>query len=78
LISLYQAQRTITDPGLRAVLWAVIAAVLGFCVAMQSFDPFDNIAIQLLFWGLLGIGIGTEVRLGERPSDYRIALKLGH
>jgi hypothetical protein len=45
---------------------------------MQSFDPFDNIAIQLLFWGLLGIGIGTVVRLGERPSDYRIALKLGH
>ena len=24
------------------------------------------------------IGIGTVVRLGERPSDYRIALKLGH
>ena len=53
-------------------------AVVGFGVAMQSFDPFDNIAIQILFWGLLGIGIGTVVRLGDRPSDYRIALKLGH
>jgi len=76
--ALYQAQRGTADAGMRAVLWAVMAAVLGFGVAMQSFDPFDNIAIQLLFWGLLGIGIGTVVRLGERPSDYRIALKLGH
>jgi hypothetical protein len=76
--ALYRAQRSTADAGLRAVLWAVMAAVLGFGVAMQSFDPFDNIAIQLLFWGLLGIGIGTVVRLGERPSDYRIALKLGH
>ncbi len=77
VVSLYRTQKTMPDPGLRATLWAVLFSVLGFLVAMQSFDPFDNIAIQLLFWGLLGIGIGTEVRLGERPSDYRIALKLG-
>ena len=77
LVSLYRSQQTMADPGLRAALWAVLFSVVGFLVAMQSFDPFDNIAIQLLFWGLLGIGIGTEVRLGERPSDYRIALKLG-
>lgn len=77
IVSLYRTQQTMADPGLRAALWAVLFSVLGFLVAMQSFDPFDNIAIQLLFWGLLGIGIGTEVRLGERPSDYRIALKLG-
>jgi lipopolysaccharide/colanic/teichoic acid biosynthesis glycosyltransferase len=78
LASLYSTQRRTADPGLRAVLWAVMAAVVGFLVAMQTFDPFNNIAIQLLFWGLLGIGIGIVVRLGERPSDYRIALKLGH
>ena len=78
LVALYAAQRRTADSGLRAVLWAVMAAVVGFGVAMQSFDPFDNIAIQILFWGLLGIGIGTVVRLGDRPSDYRIALKLGH
>lgn len=78
MLSLYRAQRRTTDPGLRAVQWAVMASVVGFGVAMQSFDPFDNIAIQVLFWGLLGIGIGTVVRLGDRPSDYRIALKLGH
>ncbi len=78
LANLYRAQKRISDPGLRAVLWAVIAAVIGFLVAMQTFDPFDNIAIQMLFWGLLGIGVGIVVRLGERPSDYRIALKLGH
>jgi lipopolysaccharide/colanic/teichoic acid biosynthesis glycosyltransferase len=77
-VSLYRAQRGTGDAGLRAVLWAVMAAVVGFGVAMQSFDPFDNIAIQILFWGLLGVGIGTVVRLGDRPSDYRIAVKLGH
>lgn len=76
--TLRRAQRTIADPGLRAILWAVIAGVLGFSVAMFTFDPFDHIAIQILFWGLLGVGVGTVVRLGERPSDYRIALKLGH
>ena len=78
LVSLYVTQRRTPDPGLRAVLWAVMAAVIGFFVAMQTFDPFNNIAVQLLFWGLLGIGIGIVVRLGDRPSDYRIALKLGH
>jgi len=78
MVSLYRAQKTTEDPGLRATLWAVMAGLIGFFVAMQSFDPFNNIAIQLLFWGLLGIGIGIVVRLGERPSDYRIAVKLGH
>ncbi len=77
IVSIYRAQQTMADPGLRAALWAVLFSILGFLVAMQSFDPFDNIAIQLLFWGLLGVGIGTVVRLGDRPSDYRIALKLG-
>lgn len=75
--SLYRTQRTIEDPGLRAVLWAVLLSVLGFFVAMQTFDPFNNIALQLLFWGLLGVGVGTEVRLAGRSADYRIALKLG-
>ena len=78
LFALYRAQRSTEDPGLREILWAVMAGLIGFCVAMQSFDPFNNIAIQLLFWGLLGIGIGIVVRLGERPADYRIAVKLGH
>ena len=77
LFSLYRTQSRVNDPGLRSVLWAVILAILGFLVAMQSFDPFNNIALQILFWGLLGIGIGTEVRLSGRSSDYRIALKLG-
>jgi lipopolysaccharide/colanic/teichoic acid biosynthesis glycosyltransferase len=78
LVTLYRAQLQSKDPGLRAVLWAVFASLIGFFISMLSFDPFDNISIQLLFWGLLGIGIGAEVRLGERPSDYRVALKLGH
>ena len=78
LYSLYRTQSQVNDPGLRSVIWAVILAILGFLVAMQSFDPFNNIALQILFWGLLGIGIGTEVRLSGRSSDYRIALKLGH
>jgi lipopolysaccharide/colanic/teichoic acid biosynthesis glycosyltransferase len=77
LYSLYRTQSRVNDPGLRSVLWAVILAILGFLVAMQTFDPFNNIALQILFWGLLGIGIGTEVRLSGRSSEYRIALKLG-
>ncbi len=76
--SLYRTQKAIGDPGLRTILWAVIYAMAGFFFAMWAFDPFDNIALQLLFWGLVGIGIGTEVRLSGRSADYRIALKLGH
>ena len=76
--SLYRTQKAIPDPGLRTILWAVIYAMVGFFLAMWAFDPFDNIALQLLFWGLVGIGVGTEVRLGGRSADYRIALKLGH
>jgi hypothetical protein len=78
VFSLIRAQRRTADPGLRAVQWAIVFASLGLLVAMLRFDPFNNIAIQLLFWGLLGIGIGTEVRLSGRSSEYRIALKLGH
>jgi len=78
IFSLITAQQRTADPGLRAVQWAIVSASLGLLVAMLRFDPFNNIAIQLLFWGLLGIGIGTEVRLSGRSSEYRIALKLGH
>jgi hypothetical protein len=78
LVSLYRAQRDVTDPRLQALLWAVFCAVVGFIITLQSFSAFENLTLQVFFWGVLGIGIGAAVRFGARQREYAVVVKLGH
>jgi hypothetical protein len=58
LVSLYRAQRDVSDPRLQALLWAVFCSVVGFVITLQSFSAFENLTLQVFFWGVLGIGVG--------------------
>jgi lipopolysaccharide/colanic/teichoic acid biosynthesis glycosyltransferase len=78
LVVLYRSHREVRDPKLQALLWAVFCSVTGFVVTLQGFSAFENLTLQVFFWGLLGIGIATAVRFGPRRRDYAIVLKLGH
>ena len=78
LVSLYRAHRDVSDPRLQALLWAVFCSVVGFVITLQSFSAFENLTLQVFFWGVLGIGIGAAVRFGARQRDYAVVVKLGH
>jgi lipopolysaccharide/colanic/teichoic acid biosynthesis glycosyltransferase len=78
MVTLYRAHRHATDPNLRALLWAVFCSVAGFTLTLQRFCAFENLTLQVFFWGLLGVGMGAAVRLGPRRREYAIVLKLGH
>jgi hypothetical protein len=78
MVTLYRAHRHATDPNLRALLWAVFCSVAGFMITLTRFCAFENLTLQVFFWGLLGIGMGAAVRLGPRRREYAIVLKLGH
>lgn len=78
LVVLYRGHREVRDPSLRALLWALFCSVAGFLITLQRFQAFENLTLQVFFWGLLGIGIGAAVRLGPRRREYAIVLKLGH
>jgi lipopolysaccharide/colanic/teichoic acid biosynthesis glycosyltransferase len=78
LTALLRAQRDLPDPQLRALLWAIFCSVAGFLVMLQSFSAFENLTLQVFFWGVLGIGVGAAVRFGLRRRDYAVVVKLGH
>ena len=78
LASLLRAQRDLPDPGLQALLWAIFCSVVGFFITLQSFSAFENLTLQVFFWGLIGIGVGAAVRFGSRRREYAVVVKLGH
>jgi hypothetical protein len=78
LIALFRAQRDVRDESLRALLWAVFCSVVGFVITLQSFSAFENLTLQVFFWGVLGIGVGAAVRFGVRRRNYAVVVKLGH
>ena len=73
-----QAVWHVEDATGRALLWAVFCSVVGFVITLQSFSAFENLTLQVFFWGVLGIGIGAAVRFGARQRDYAVVVKLGH
>jgi lipopolysaccharide/colanic/teichoic acid biosynthesis glycosyltransferase len=78
LTALFRAQREVRDPALGALLWAVFCSVVGFVITLQSFSAFENLTLQVFFWGVLGIGVGAAVRFGGRRRNYAVVVKLGH
>jgi lipopolysaccharide/colanic/teichoic acid biosynthesis glycosyltransferase len=78
LTALFRAQREVRDPALGALLWAVFCSVVGFIITLQSFSAFENLTLQIFFWGVLGIGVGAAVRFGGRRRNYAVVVKLGH
>jgi lipopolysaccharide/colanic/teichoic acid biosynthesis glycosyltransferase len=69
LVTIYRGSSAVPDERLGRVLWAIFSSGLGFIVSMSGFNAFYSPTIQVLFWGLLGIGMAIAVhRQGRRPA----------
>jgi hypothetical protein len=61
------------EPYQRSLLWAVFSSILGFLIAMNWFDAFLHLPLQILFWGLTGLGLGVVTHaIGRRSPFYTI------
>jgi lipopolysaccharide/colanic/teichoic acid biosynthesis glycosyltransferase len=73
LKSFYTSYQRVQDPRLQMILWAIFSSISGFLIAMNSFDAFFTLSIQILFWSLLGIGMAISTRYTDKkPSFVRL------
>ncbi len=77
LLGIYRASRTIADPRLALTLWAIFSSGLGFLVSMGNFNSFYNPTIQILFWGLLGMGTAIATHFAGRRPQFNIIYRFG-
>jgi len=73
LKELYCGYRRIRDSQIQTLLWAIFSSVLGFLISMNIGNVFFHLTIQVLFWGLVAIGLATILRFGGfRPGFVKI------
>jgi lipopolysaccharide/colanic/teichoic acid biosynthesis glycosyltransferase len=59
LRAVLQGARRATDPYRRSLLWAIFASGVGFLISMSGVNVFFQISLQVLFWGLIGLGLAV-------------------
>jgi hypothetical protein len=74
---IYQGARRMVEPYQRSLLWAIFASVLGFLISMNWFDAFLHLPLQILFWGLVGLGLGVVTHAGGRRSSFYTIWRFG-
>jgi lipopolysaccharide/colanic/teichoic acid biosynthesis glycosyltransferase len=77
LAGMYAAMAAVTDRRLALTLWAAFSAGVGFLVSMSNFNAFYNPSIQVLFWGLLGIGTAIATHAGGRRPSFNVIYRFG-
>lgn len=66
----YISYARIRDLRFRMILWAIFSSITGFIVSMNNLETFSNMSLQVLFWGLLGVGTAITVRFSTRKSGF--------
>jgi lipopolysaccharide/colanic/teichoic acid biosynthesis glycosyltransferase len=66
----YVSYTKIRDPRFRMILWAIFSSITGFIVSMNNLATFSNISLQVLFWGLFGVGMAITVRFSARKPGF--------
>ena len=70
---IYQGARRAADPYVRSLTWAIFSSGLGFLISMSGFHAFYQISLQVLFWGMLGLGLGMVIQLtGARRARFTV------
>jgi lipopolysaccharide/colanic/teichoic acid biosynthesis glycosyltransferase len=77
LACMYVAMAAVTDRRLALTLWAAFSSGIGFLVSMSNFNAFYNPSIQVLFWGLLGIGTAIATHAGGRRAGFNVIYRFG-
>jgi hypothetical protein len=77
LAGMYGAMRNVSDRRLALTLWAAFSSGVGFLVSMSGFNAFYFPSIQVLFWGLLGIGTAIATHAGGRKPGFNVIYRFG-
>ena len=77
LAFIYRGAGAVRDHRLALTLWAIFSSGLGFLVTMSGFNAFYNPTIQILFWGLLGIGMAIVTHLNVRRPTFNVIYRFG-
>jgi hypothetical protein len=77
LACMYAAMEAVTDRRLALTLWAAFSSGVGFLVSMSNFNAFYSPSIQVLFWGLLGIGTAIATHAGGRRPGFNVIYRFG-
>ena len=77
LAGIYRASGKMSDRRLALTLWAIFSSGLGFLVSMANFNSFYNPTIQILFWGLLGVGTAIATHFAGRRPQFNVIYRFG-
>ncbi len=77
LLGIYRASWGVTDRRLELTLWAVFSSGMGFLLSMANFNAFYNPTIQIVFWGLLGLGMAIATHLNGRRPTFNVIYRFG-
>jgi hypothetical protein len=75
--AIYRGSSAVQEPRLALTLWAILSSGLGFVVSMGNFNAFYNPSVQVLFWGLLGIGMAIVTHLNGRRPGFNVIWRFG-
>jgi uncharacterized membrane protein len=77
LTAIGRASGRVEDRRLALTLWAIFSAGLGFLVSMVNLNTFYNPTLQVLFWGLLGIGMAIATHFGSQRPTFNVIYRFG-
>jgi lipopolysaccharide/colanic/teichoic acid biosynthesis glycosyltransferase len=77
LAGIYRGSRAVSDRRLALTQWAIFSSGLGFLVSMGNFNTFYNPTIQIMFWGLLGIGTAIATHFAGRRPQFNVIYRFG-
>ncbi|HWP64744.1 MAG TPA: sugar transferase [Candidatus Limnocylindria bacterium] len=77
LAAIGRASGRMHDRRLSLTLWAIFSAGVGFLVSMVNLNAFYNPTLQVLFWGLLGIGMAIATHFGGQRPTFNVIYRFG-
>jgi lipopolysaccharide/colanic/teichoic acid biosynthesis glycosyltransferase len=77
LLAIRRGSSAVPDERLGRTLWAIFSSGLGFLVSMSGFNAFYSPSIQVLFWGLLGVGMAIVVHRNARRPTFNVIWRFG-
>jgi lipopolysaccharide/colanic/teichoic acid biosynthesis glycosyltransferase len=78
LRALYQAHHEAIDEETRHILWATFCSIIGFLVSLLGVNAFSDLTLQILFWGMIGIGLAVATHFNGKRKEFLIDLRLSH
>ena len=77
LSAILRGSQHVHDARMRLTLWAIFSSGVGFLATMASVNAFYVPSIQILFWGLLGVGMAIVTHMNGRRPTFNVVYRFG-